>query len=104
MVGGQPAGVDGGTGTANDAAQLSSQLLSQLDAALDILGDATAHRDDHVSADQIDQLLGGLDDLDHLGLHVVLSQRDGGLDQLAGVSLGLIELSLLHHAGAHSGR
>ena len=37
VVGGQPAGVDGGTGAAHNAAQLGSQLFSQLDAALDVL-------------------------------------------------------------------
>ena len=38
VVSRQPAGVDGGTGAAHDAAENLSQLLSQLDAALDVLG------------------------------------------------------------------
>ena len=48
MVGRQPAGVDGCTRAADNAAQLCSQLLSQSDALLDILADATANRNDEV--------------------------------------------------------
>ena len=72
----QPA-VDGGTGAAHDAAQDLCQLLRQLDAALDILADAAAHGHDHVGADQVHQLLGGLHDLQHLGMHVALGQLHG---------------------------
>ena len=58
VVSAHPACVGHGTGSAHDAAaQSGSQLLSQLDALVDILADATAHRDDDVSTDQIDQLL-----------------------------------------------
>ena len=83
MVGSEPAGVDGSTGAADDAAQHLSQLLGQLDAALDVLGDAAANGDDVVRADQVNQLLRGLDDLDDLGVHVGLAQGEAGLDDLA---------------------
>ena len=64
MVGSEPAGVDGNTGAANNAAEHIGELVSELDAALDVLGDTTADGDDIVSANQVDELLGSLDDLD----------------------------------------
>ena len=90
-------------GTHNAAAQSSCQLLSQLNALLDILADAAADRDDHVCADQIDQLLSGLLNAQDLGLDVLSSQSECGFHDLAGISLGLIEGSLLHNAGTHGG-
>ena len=68
MVGGQPARVDGSTGAANDAAQLSSQLLSQLDATPWTSLEIPRPTETTTSAPiRSDQLLGGLDDLDHPG-------------------------------------
>ena len=104
VVGGHPACVGHGTGSAHDAvAQGGSQLLSQGDALLHILGDAAAHRDDDVGADQVHQLAGGLLHAQDLGLDVVCGQGESGLDDLAGIRLGLVEGSLLHDAGTDGG-
>ena len=106
MVSRQPAGVDGGTGAANNAAQDLSQLLSQLDAALNILGNAAAHRHDEVSADQVHQLLSGLHHLGDVGVDVLSSQSEAGLHDLNSVGLGLVKGVLLHNAGtdgSHAG-
>ena len=48
-------------------------------------------------------LLSGLLHAQHFGLDVLSGQAEGGLDDLAGISLGLIEGSLLHNAGTHGG-
>ena len=103
VVSGHPAGVHHGTGGTYNAAQDLGQLLGQLDAGLHVLGDAAAHGDDHVGTDQVDHLLGGLHDLHDLGLHVVGSEGEVGLDDLAGIGLGLVKGGLLHHAGTDSG-
>ena len=76
VVSSQPAGVDRRTGAADYAAELSCELFRQLDAGLDILGDAAANGYDNVSAGQVDQLLGFLDNLEYLGLDVVCGQRN----------------------------
>ena len=76
MVSRQPAGVDGSTGAANNAAEQASQLFSQLDAGLNVLGDTTANRYDDLSADQVNQLLSCLNDLENLGLDVSLGQLE----------------------------
>ena len=83
MVGSEPAGVDGNTAAADDAAEHVRQLFRQLDAALDVLGDTTADGDDVVGADQVNELLRGLDDLDDLGVHIGLAQGEAGLGDLA---------------------
>ena len=104
MVGGHPACVGDGTGSAHHAvAQGSGQLFGQGDALLHILGDAAAHRDDDVGADQVHQLVGSLLHAQDLGLDVLSGQAERGLDDLAGVGLGLVEGSLLHDAGADGG-
>jgi len=106
VVSRHPAGVYNSTGGTHDAAEDLGQLLGQLDAALHILADAAAHGDDHVGTDQVHQLLGGLDHLHHLGVQVVGGQGKAGLNDLAGVSLGLVESGLLHYAGtdgSHAG-
>ena len=82
MVGSEPAGVDGNTGAANNAAEHIGELVSELDAALDVLGDTTADGDDVVSADQVDELLGSLDDLDDLGLEIGGVELDTTKDKL----------------------
>ena len=97
MVGGDPASVHAGAGGTNHAAQNLSQLLGQLDALLHVLGDTTANGHDEVGADQVDQLLGGLDGIHHLGVDVSSGQLELGLDDLH--VLGA--LALLHHAGAN---
>ena len=89
-VGGDPARVDTGAGGAHDAAQDARQLLSQLDAALDVLADAAAHGNHHVGADQIDQLLGGLLDLQHIHMDVGLVQLHVHVDDLRLRGAGLV--------------
>ena len=103
VVSSDPAGVHAGTGGAHDAAQNLGQLLSQLDAALDILADATAHGHDEVGTDQVHQLLGSLDGLHHLGLDVAGRQLESGMQDLNLLGAVGAELTLLHNAGAHGG-
>ena len=92
MVSGHPACIGDGTGSAHDtAAQSGCQLLGQLDALVDILADTTTNGDNDICADQVDQLLSGLLHAQHFGLDVLSGQAEGGLDDLAGISLGLIE-------------
>ena len=102
MVSGDPAGVHAGAGGTHDAAQDFRQLLGQLDALLHVLGDTTANGHDEVSADQVNQLLGGLDGIHDLGLDVSGFQSERGMQDLH----VLLALALLHNAGAngrHSG-
>ena len=101
VVRAQPAGVDGGTGAADDAAQHLSQLFSQLDAALDILADAAANGHDVVRADQVHQLLRGLHDLHHLGVQIALAQLERRLHDLHRGGLRLVIRVLLHNTRTH---
>jgi hypothetical protein len=103
VVSGDPARVDTGAGGAHDAAQDARQLLSQLDAALDVLADAAAHGNHHVGADQIDQLLGGLLDLQHIHMDVGLVQLHVHVDDLRLRGTGLVIGLGLHDAGTHGG-
>ena len=106
VVGGDPAGVDDGTGGAHDAAQDVSQLLSQLDALLGIVCDALADGDDDFRAEQVHDVAGFLDHFQDLGLQPLVVQLDVEQRGLAGGGSGFVERSLLHDAGtdrAHAG-
>ena len=59
--------------------------------------------DDDVGADEVDELLALLDDLDDLGLEVGVVQDDVELLDLDGGGLRLVELGLLHDAGTDGG-
>src|SRR5699024_5031952 len=92
-----------GTGSANHAAQDVGQLLSDLQTALGVGADTTAHGDNHVGANQVNGLLGGLDDLHQVHVDVFLGQLHVHLLQ-DGLSSGLLVVGLgLHHAGTHGG-
>src|SRR5574344_790571 len=106
MVGGEPAGVNGNTGAADNAAENVGEFFRQLDAAFDVLGDTTTDGNDEVSANEVNELLGSLDDLNDLSLHVSSFELDVILGDLNGVSLGSVKRGLLHNArtdGSHSG-
>ena len=103
MVSAQPALVGDGTGSTNNTAQSLSQLLSQLDALLGVSGDTAADGDDNVSANQVNELLSALLDVEHLNMDVVRGQSGGNVlnDDLVGT--GLVERLHLHDAGADGG-
>ena len=99
VVSSDPAGIHAGAAGTNHAAQNLGQLLGQLDALFHILADAAAHGHDEIGANQVNQLLGSLHHLHHLGLDVGGGQLESGMDDFH----VLLALTLLHNAGAHSG-
>ena len=103
VVHADPARVDNRTGSADHAAQHVGQLLGDLDAPGGVGADAAAHVHDHVSADEVHQLLGGLLDLDQVNMDIVLAELYVNLLQHGLRGLGLVEGLGLHYAGAHGG-
>src|SRR5699024_5688456 len=103
VVAGQPALVGDGTGSAHDAAQHAGQFLGQGDALLDVGADAAADGNDDVGADEVDEFLGALLDVEDLDVDVVGSQLGGDLlDDDLGRG-GLVKRLGLHDAGADGG-
>ena len=100
MIGREPAGVHSGTAAADyAAAQRLGKLLSQLDAGGNVLADAAADRYDDLSAGQINEILGSLDDLQNLGLEVGSRQFNRVLLHNDLIGFRLIERSALHNTG-----
>ena len=83
MVSRQPAFIGNGTGSTDNAAQGTSQLFGQGNALLGVRADATANGNNHISTDQVNQLLSALLDVQDLNMDIeivgcpIIREADG---------------------------
>jgi hypothetical protein len=103
MVSRQPAFIGNGTGSTDNAAQGTSQLFGQGNALFGVRADTTANGNNHISTDQVNQLLSALLDVQDLNMDIVSSQSGGNLLNNNLGSTSFVERLGLHNAGAHGG-
>ena len=103
MIGGQPARIGHSARSAHDAAQHAGQLFGQADAfsTSELMPRPTETT--HVGADEVDELLGALLDVEDLDMDIVGGQGRGDLFDHDLGGAGLVIRLGLHDAGADGG-